>query len=366
MTRSRLVLFVSVLVVALGVVAGFGALWLDSARAAVGPLPGEGLVLPADTHFVMGFDVKRVVSSPMWTRMASRPGMRPEGLEQLETWTGLDPARDIDQIVVAGRGGAGKTAPQPLVIATGRFDLERLAGTLGQAKQATRRQLEGTTLFTMTKQTESGQTESSTLALLDAGALVFGPTAGVEAVVASRSRGETPLRQNTELIKLVESVKPGSTFWVVGGQSLLAAMPSRIPVPGMGGSGTSAGMNLPPLQSLTLTGDFDPQLSLALTGVAADEAAAAKLADVMRGLVALMSLQAQQKPELAQLASAFSISTEMNRVLISARIPYELLEALQPKKQAAPEDSSSEESDEQPAEVADESEESGAPTQATP
>jgi hypothetical protein len=49
-----------------------------------------------------------------------------------------------------------------------------------------------------------------------------------------------------------------------------------------------------------------------------------------------MSLQAQQKPELAELASAFNISTEMNRVLISARIPYELLEALQPKKKDEP------------------------------
>ena len=129
-------------------------------------------------------------------------------------------------------------------------------------------------------------------------------------------------------------------------------MPQAIPAPGMGGSG-GAGMNLPPLQSLTLTGDLDPQLSLALTGVAADEAAATKLADVVRGLVALMSLQAQQKPELAQLASAFSISTEVNRVLISARIPYDLLEALQPKK-------------EQPTRVTPEAEEAGASAEATP
>ena len=95
-------------------------------------------------------------------------------------------------------------------------------------------------------------------------------------------------------------------------------------------------MNLPPLQSLTLTGDLGPQLSLALTGVAADEAAATQLADVVRGLVALLSLQAQQKPELAQLGSAFNVSTETNRVLISAQIPYELLEALQPKKKEEP------------------------------
>lgn len=354
MTRSRVVLFVSVLVVALGVIAGLGALWLDSARAAVGPMPTEGLVLPADTQFVMGFDVKRLVASPAWERYAKRPAMRPEGLEKLEAWTGLDPARDIDQIVVAGRRGAGKQPPPPLVLAMGRFDLQKLGWSLDKVEQGTTSELEGTTLFTMEKKGKSGNVESASLALLDARTLLFGPTERVQTVVASRSRGETPLRQNTQLLELVESVRPGSTFWLVGDQSLLAEMPKGIPAPGMGGPGGAAGMNLPPLQSLTLTGDFDPQLSLSLTGVAADEAGATKLADVVRGLVALMSLQAQQRPELAELASAFSISTEMNRVLISARIPYELLEALQPKKK------------EEPAQVTPEAEEAGTSAEASP
>ena len=329
MNRSRLVLFVSVVIVALGVTAGLGVLWLDSARAAVGPLPGEGLVLPADTQFVMGFDVKRLVASPVWTRYGKDSGMRPEGLQQLEAWTGLDPARDIDQIVVAGRGGAGKKQPPPLVMAMGRFDLKKLGWSLDKVQQATTSDLAGTTLFTMEQ-----KGVSSTLALLDAGTLLFGPTERVRTVVTSHSRGETPLRQNEELLGLVESVKPGSTFWVVGGQSILARMPNAIPGPG--GGGGAAGMNLPALQSVIVTGDLDPQVSLALTGVAADAAAATKLADVLRGLVALMSLQAQQKPELAQLASAFSIATEANQVLVNARLPYELLDALQPKKKVAP------------------------------
>ena len=53
-----------VLIVAFGVIAGLGVLWLDSARAAVGPLPGRRLILPADARFVMGFDVKRFTASP--------------------------------------------------------------------------------------------------------------------------------------------------------------------------------------------------------------------------------------------------------------------------------------------------------------
>jgi hypothetical protein len=57
---------------------------------------------------------------------------------------------------------------------------------------------------------------------------------------------------------------------------------------------------------------------------------------VVRGFVALLSLQAQQKPELQQLASAVTVATEASRVLVSARIPYEMLDALQPKPQPAP------------------------------
>ncbi|MGE5127806.1 MAG: hypothetical protein ACM3PV_16045, partial [Betaproteobacteria bacterium] len=146
-----------------------------------------------------------------------------------------------------------------------------------------------------------------------------------EAAVSSRTRGEAPLRRNTALLGLVEKVRPGSTFWMVGDQSLLANMPAAVPAPGGGGT-----LSLPALRSITVTGDLDPQVSLAVTGEAADEASAKNLADIVRGGVALLSLQARQKPELEQLAAAVSVATDANKVLISARIPYALLDALQP------------------------------------
>jgi hypothetical protein len=116
---------------------------------------------------------------------------------------------------------------------------------------------------------------------------------------------------------------------MVGDQSLLAGMPTSVPAPGASADGAS--VNLPALRSLTVTGDLDPQVSLNVVGEAADELAAKNLADVVRGFVALMSLQAQQKPELRQLASAVTVATEQNRVLVSARVPYELLDAMQPR-----------------------------------
>ena len=330
MTRSRLFVLASAIVVALGVIAGLGALWLDSARAAVGPLPAEALVLPADARFVMGLDVKRFTASPFYARFASQRGMRPEALRELEEKTGLDPARDIDQIVIAGQGGGGATT-KGLALALGRFDLYKLGRAIETAPKAKVSTLnhEGITVYLF----DAEAREPGALAFLDERSLLFGPRQRVEAAISSRTQGQAPLRSNAALMALLEKVKGGSTFWMVGDQSLLAGLPASIPAPG----GEGATVSLPALRSLIVTGDLDPQVSLAITGEASDEIAARNLADVVRGFLALANLQAGQRPELARLTSAVSVATEANRVLVSARVPYEVLEALQPKPAAKPE-----------------------------
>jgi hypothetical protein len=165
------------------------------------------------------------------------------------------------------------------------------------------------------------------ISFLDDDTLVLGSQRSVEAVIDSRSSGAGGLRANAKLLALIEGVKPGSTFWVVGDQSLLSRMPNTIP----GGAGGS-GMQLPSLRSMVVTGDLDPVVALQITGETVDAASAQNLADIVRGLVAMASLQAQQKPELQQLASAVSVTTQAERVLVNARFPYELLDSLHPKR----------------------------------
>ncbi len=342
MTRSRFVLFASMALVVVGMAVGLGALWMSPARAAVGPLAGEALILPGDARFVMGFDVKRFTASPFYARFAAEGGMKPEALQQLEEKTGLSPARDIDHLVIAGSPGGRKGAPG-LAIAFGRFDLYKLGRTLETDGKATGTSHEGVTVYAFgdgigrREGHRDGEKQGGlAVAFLDDRTLVFGAEDQVLAAVGSRSRNETPLKSNVALMALVEKVRPGSTFWMVGDQSLLAGLPTSLPAPGASADGTAT-MTLPALTGLTVTGDLDPQVSLAITGEAKDAIAAKNLADVVRGLVALASLQAQQKPELQQLASAISVATEENRVLVAARIPYEMLEALQPKKPRAAE-----------------------------
>jgi hypothetical protein len=328
MKRSRLVVIAAGSVLGLGLALALGALVLDPARAAVGPLPPEGLVLPADTRFVMGLDVHRFVQSPFYAKFASQGG-RPQAFTELEQKTGFNPERDVDQVLIAGRPDKGRQGG--LVIVRGRFDRYKLSQAIESGgKQVTTKKHEGNPLYVFNE----GQASASAVAFLghDDDLLVMGSQASVEAAVSSHFQGGTPLKQNTALVSLLERVKPGSTFWMVGDQSLLSQMPSTVPAPG-GGSG-GAQLQLPALKALMVTGELEPVVSVDVTGDAADAAGASQLADIVRGFVALASLQAAQKPELKGLQNAVSVTTEQASVRLSARLPYELLEALQPKKSA--------------------------------
>jgi hypothetical protein len=322
MTRSRLVVFVSMVVVGLGVAAGLSALYLDPARAAVGPVPAEGLVLPADARFVMGVDVKRLTASPFYKKQAA---LRPDAFRDLEARTGVDPERDVETLLVAG-----VAQDQGLALFVGNFDRARLARTIETEKkgQVTWKDVQGTTVYLF----HEGQKGAGAAAFLDDRRLVVGSAAAVEVAVAAKVQGGVGLKANAAISALLERVKPGSTFWMVGDQTLLSNLPKSVP---MGGG--ESNVTLPALKSLVVTGDLDPVVSVAITGDATDEASAKSLADVVRGFVAIMSMQGGQKPELKQLASAVSVTTEANHVQLNARVPYELIDALTPKRAATTE-----------------------------
>jgi hypothetical protein len=330
MTRSRLALSLAAALVGLGLATAMGVLVLAPARAAVGPLPAEGLALPAEARFLVGVDVKRLVASPLYARFAKGPGgLRPDAFKALEDKTGINPERDVRELIVAGGLGGGR---QGVALVLGDFDQYQVGRALETGKKgATWKKLGGTTVYLFGE----GSPSATAVSFLDKHGIVLGPAAAVESTVEGRAEGRGGLKGNTALMELLASVKPGSTFWMVGDQSLLANMPTSVPGPGSSG-GSSANVTLPKLNSLTVTGDLDPVLSLDVVGGAADAAAASSLADVVRGFVALAVLQASQKPELKALQTAITVTPDGSRVRLNARFPHDLLEALaKPRTPAA-------------------------------
>jgi hypothetical protein len=321
MNRSRRLIATAAAISVLGVGLAFSTRLTGTARAAVGPVPPEALALPSDSAVVMGFDVRAMTSSQFYAKFSGEgePG-RVDALAELERKTGLNPARDIDSIVVAIRAtgksesGANRHTENALIFVTGRFDAARLESSVPEAGRASRERRDGVTIYREATNKPNG----GAIALLDAGILVAGDSVSVDIFLANRLTGHG-LRDSQALVSLLETVEPGSTFWAVGGPSVLSRMTSQVGGP-MG--------NLPSVKQVVAYGHLDPEVGMTATAEAADEKSATKIADVLRGFSAMLSLQAGQKAELAQIADSISVATEADKVHLKATITHELLESL--------------------------------------
>ena len=323
MNRSRRLIAVAAAVSVLGVGLAFSTRLTGTARAAVGPVPPEALALPADSSLVMGFDVRALTSSQFYAKFGGegQPG-RVDALAEIERKTGLNPERDIDTVVVAIRAnatepkadGVRKHRPEnALVFATGRFDAARLESSLPEAGKATKERRDGVTIYR-----EATGKSNGAIALLDAGILVAGDSASVETFLANRSTGHG-IRDSAQLVTQLESIEPGSTFWAVGGPSVLSRVTSEV-------GGPAA--NLPAVKQVVAYGHLDPEVGMTATAEAADAKSATKIADVLRGFSAMLSLQSGQRAELAQIADSISVATEDDKVHVKATITHELIESL--------------------------------------
>jgi hypothetical protein len=330
MNRSRRLIVTAAAVSALGIGFAFSSRLTGTARAAVGPIPPEALALPADSAMLMGFDVRALTSSQFYARFGAEGGPgRVEALAELERKTGLNPERDIDSVVVAVRasvtepkaeGDAKRHSENGLVFVTGRFDAARLEASIPEAGKASKERRDGVTIYR-----EATGKSNGAVALLDAVILVAGDAAAVETFLANRSTGHG-VRDSKELVALLESVEPGSAFWAVGGSSVLSRVTSGI--------GGPAG-NLPAVKQVVAYGHLDPEVGLTATAQASDAKSATKIADVLRGFSAMLSLQAGQKAELAQIADSISVATEDDKVHVKATITHELIASLKKSVGAA-------------------------------
>ncbi len=310
--RVLLISSLSSVVVAAGL--ALSAVAFGPAQAAVGPLPAAALALPGSTRVLAGFDVARFVRSPLYARVLKEKGDDP--FKDVRERLAIDPARDLDLFVIAG-GGANN---QPLAcMAFGRFDRTALARAIEKEKGVTWKDHAGTTLYLF----DETSRKPGALAFLDDETVVAGERRAVEQVLDNSA---TSLRTNTQLLAQLQQVQPGSAFWMVGDSSALSRLPLSLPAPGAE-PGSGSKMELPALQGVTVSADLDPLIALDIVGEAKDAAAAGKLADVVRGLLALATLQGGQRPELREMASGVSVTSDGARVRVGLRVSYELLEA---------------------------------------
>jgi len=283
------------------------------ASAFVQEVPDAIHYLPADTQAVFGINVQKLVASEVYLDIMAKHEQQIAGdLTEFITRTGVDPRRDVDYIIGAGRHSQVKGAG--IVIAVGRFNPATITNFINSKVTPIRVDYKGATVLMMpeTNRLEKG------IAFLRNGEIALGDLDSLKAALDVRS-GTPGLSQDSTLRGLLNKVGSQEMFWFAGDATVLGRIPANTPFT----------PQLSAIQSVYGTLNLGRPISGKVSITAKDQAAATQLADIARGIVALGNLAAGQNADLAELARGVQISQNESQFDIAITLPYEMLQKLE-------------------------------------
>ncbi len=342
MNRSSWILTLAAGGVALALGVG-GLAYFNSERvSAQSTSPSSTMAfIPAGASVVGQVNFSAIVNSPFrekWEEaMASERSN--DQLEEFRAATGIDPFQDIERVSFAavtstndGEDGApGRMTERPEswgMAIRGSFDSQRLVAKIQEHTQFRVEDYEGTTIYFQTESptspdhdahdgedddTHSVPATPSAFAFVDDQTVLIGESAYIKRMLDTAA-GRLPSATTALDERWGSGTFMEDTFWI-------AAAPDS----GFGGMIPKSG-DIPPIGSVALSGRLDGELALRARGKAADDVAATKLADVVRGFVALGSLQRGENPDLGEVLDSVQIDQFDNEIDVSLQLAYDTLE----------------------------------------
>ncbi len=323
--RSFVVASTVILFLVAGVVAGLALYSTVVVRASIPGLPDAVAYLPPDAQAVFGMNVQKFVASPIYARFEQRHGEEfGQDLAEFISRTGVDPRRDIRYIVAAGKPGDNHHGTG-VVIAEGSFNPELIKSFIRTKATPIEVPYNGATVL-MIPESDGSKVEKG-IAFLSEKEIALGELGALKSVLDIRSKGgKQSVLDNPTLGPLIKTLNPDEMFWFAGdATNILAKAPTNTPL----GGNIAAILHV--FGTLNLTDAVDG----AITVTAKDEASAAKLADVARGLVALGELASDQNPDLGELLKGVSVQQSKDQIRLKVNFPIDLLEKLEKGKATA-------------------------------
>jgi hypothetical protein len=286
--------------------------------------PTELAYVPADAAVVAFADVRAIMDSDLRQRLKIALPMPEKGQEEFQAQTGIDIEHDIDYIIAAMAPPTG-TEPSDksgLVVARGRFDVVRLEG-LARDHGGTVEEYKGKRLVTSTPTINPDGTTTSmhhgaamTIAFLEPGLVAVGESAAVKHAIDAQMSA-TSITSNNEMMELVSDIERTNNAWAVGRLDVLT---SHAQLPEQIASQVGA------VKWFAAAGHINGGLSGTIRAEARDDQAAENLRDIVRGVLALGRLQAQNDPRLNAVAQSLELTGTGKTVSLSFTVPAELLD----------------------------------------
>jgi hypothetical protein len=327
-------------------VAGF-AYW-TSAQGASSGFPRSVSWLPGGADVVAHVDISALSQSPLrdaWLTdtdasrtTESTPRMQP--IQELEDRLGIRVLDDIDFVsgaIFSNRAAREESAadsvdtprPRPApperfcASVAGRFDHARILDHFrdapgpseGSVPPMLETEHEGVPIYErwFSEDPADDSRRSIAIAFPEDGVLLVGTSSCVrEMLDAGHQRSASAVDDLVE--RWGDAAFFGQSFWISGSPDTLGA------------SLPASDVSIPPISAFAVAGRLDHELVLQARGRAADVEAAQQLSDVVRGFVALGSLQKNSHPAFGQLAESVVIDQLETEVLVSASVPYETLQ----------------------------------------
>jgi len=317
MNRRKFV-FASTILMALiaGVVTGLALYSTYIVRAALPGLPDAVAYLPAGSHAVFGMNVPKFVASPIYAKFEEKHGQKIAGdLADFISKTGVDPRRDLSYVVAAGRAAEHKG--KGVMIAVGQFNTAAITSFIQTRVVPITVDYKGITVLMIPN--KNGTEVEKGVAYLNESEIALGNLEALKEVIDVRFGGAPGVLSNPTLGPMVKALNPEEMFWFAGdAATILAQMPATTPL----------GASIASVQTVMGTINLTDVVNGRITATARDEDSARKLADVVRGFVALGQLAGEQRPDVAELMKGISIAQDRNAVRLVVNFPVDLLEKL--------------------------------------
>jgi hypothetical protein len=200
----------------------------------------------------------------------------------------------------------------------GNLDPDRIVSAIEEKETIERDSYEGTTLYVFSR-AQGEHKEDHALAFPSSSTVLFGPPEYVRTML-DVGANRRPSAVEGALVDWAEELALNDAFWCVGSaKDALGNIMARR---------SEGSPQIPPIESFAISGNLDSDFSMVARGRTSDPDSARKLADVVRGFVALGSLQQQAKPEIQALLDSVQIQILENTVEVYLAVPYETLRRL--------------------------------------
>jgi len=261
--------------------------------------PALEALVPADTVFIAGANVDAIRDTPVYQKLLSR--MPLPQLDEFARRTGLDPRKDLSQVLSCSNGKSG------LLMARGKFQPQELEARL-EANGAKRLAYKKYNLF---------GDDRAAIFFWNASTAIAGPTAELRSMIdQTGGRGlPAPLRD------LLRTLPSGDQIYaaLAGGlEGLNLAIPQE--------SNLGNIMNvLRAIDSATLGMDLHSGIAVTAEVTSKTERDAKFVHDMVKGVVGLGRLNTPtNQPELLKLYDAIQVEQQQTHTKVMADIPADL------------------------------------------